>query len=196
MASGSGVAAAVALRGSSESRGLGKGMPRIAAKTVPAYDAATASMLPEFLQNLRDDRSDSVKVLDGIPLTIDYIDKMCDLLKRNISLEHLSLNRCSLGTIHAKSIADALSSKHIQLQSLYLQDNKIGAEGVMSIAESMKTNTSLNKLDLYATDATDDGERMDAIITLAQSLQSNKYLEHLDLSKNLITDYGEGKLST
>ena len=63
--------------------------------------------------------------------------------------------------------------------------NQIGSEGVEALAEVLKSNSTLQELNLFCNQAGDDGA-----IALAQALKSNSTLINLDLTDNHITSKG------
>ena len=78
-----------------------------------------------------------------------------------------------------------LANEECNLTQLYIQDSRIGDEGVAAIAEALKTNRSLRVLSLTFSGITARGAN-----ALRNMIQENDTLQRLNLSGNNIGDEG------
>ena len=111
---------------------------------------------------------------------------IADLLKNNKTIKKLNL--CCNLNINEKGIkilCDSLKYSRSQLDELDLQENFIGKEGAIFIADLLKVNKFLQDLNLDHTYIYNEG-----IEYIAKSLETNKYLKYLDLSNNKIDKNG------
>ena len=78
------------------------------------------------------------------------------------------------------TFAEALKT-NTTLQQLNLADNRIDEKGATQLAEALKGNNSIQKLDLGENDLADNGTKQ-----LAEALKTNNSLQELDLYNNII----------
>ena len=108
---------------------------------------------------------------------------IAESLKHNHSLLAINLSNCGISEKGSKAIGDALMVNR-SLQVLDLHDNPISA-GVVHIAESLKRNCSLLKINLGLCSITEKGAE-----SLAISLKENNSLQTLNLRGNYLSDRG------
>ena len=109
-------------------------------------------------------------------------------LKHNHSLLEINLGNCGISEKGAKAICEALMVNR-SLQVLDLEYNPISA-GVVHIAESLKHNRSLLKINLGACGLTEKGAE-----SLAISLKENNSLQTLILRGNYLSDRGDAHVA-
>ncbi|KAL0484116.1 NLRC3 [Acrasis kona] len=84
-----------------------------------------------------------------------------------------------------------LTSPSCTVRYLDLIGNRLGDAGVNTIAESLKTNTTINYLNLSMNDISSDGvKNMCDVLSNKTRTDTNRSLEHLDLSINRLGDAG------
>lgn len=109
--------------------------------------------------------------------------EIAEALKVNRSLTRLNLthNR-RIGNEGAKALANVLKSNiNSTLTELFLNQNEIGLEGAIAIAEAIKVNLSLAYLNLWENKIDDEGA-----IVIADALKTNITLTSLILNNNKI----------
>ena len=92
-----------------------------------------------------------------------------------------------------KEIADAcrrLQQNDPTMTELHLAYKKIGNKETKAIAQALKMNTMLQRLDLYNNQISDDGAK-----ALAEALKMNTVLQRLGLGRNQISDDGAKALA-
>ena len=102
-----------------------------------------------------------------------------------------SLDNKQVGDEGAKQICLALMDPTTKVQTLWLRNNKIGAEGARFIAFSLKRNAILNVLWLSNNNIGDLGAS-----DMAKALKTNSTLHELSLENNCIGDDGAGHIAT
>ena len=151
--------------------------------------------------------------IGGNDISVESIDSLCKALSANSSMRLLYMNDCHLTTshcvclrqllrhpIHCKieelhlslcsltsdgvgEVMSGLSDNHT-LRELYLsENNQIRSKGAVTIAIMLKTNSSLETLNL-------DWCSIDSSVELGTALESNKTLRVLELSWNALGDDG------
>ena len=106
----------------------------------------------------------------------------------NTTFPKISLSQCGISEKEGKAIGDALMVNRY-LQVLDLHGNPIST-GVVHIAESLKRNRSLLKINLSACGLTEKGAE-----SLAISLKENNSLQTLILSWNNLSDSGASHIA-
>ena len=142
---------------------------------------------------------------------------ICKALQFNHVVTHLALGRNTIGDSGVEALARALEWPDTQLSFLHLVGCKITSIGVEALARALRTNRSLEHLNLGGTnvarsatalaetlqsnqtlaylDLHDNNIESTAAIQLAQTLQDKNYtLAYLNLSRNRINAKGEAKL--
>ncbi|KAK7919736.1 hypothetical protein WMY93_011020 [Mugilogobius chulae] len=116
------------------------------------------------------------------------VQAIADAIKFNQSLISLNLQWNFIKSPATQALAQALlSNKTMQFWSKakgfssFLQENAIGNEGIVYLAESLKSNTSLQTLCLQGVSAGSPGA-----VALADSLITNQSLQTLDLRGNTV----------
>ena len=118
--------------------------------------------------------------LTGNQLADSDIVLISDSLKTNTILKRISVARCGISEEGCKAIGDALMVNRF-LQVLDLHDNPIST-GVVHIAESLKHNHSLLKINLGYCGISEKGGK-----AIGDALMVNRSLQVLDLHDNLIS---------
>ncbi|KAI7884198.1 RNI-like protein [Lichtheimia hyalospora FSU 10163] len=106
-------------------------------------------------------------------------------LRRNISLNTLTMRDCKLDSKGCAFIGEALRYNQ-SLMKLAIGLNSLNqptSEGVMAIKQALYSNRSLSDLDLSET-----GSGSEAAVALAECLPENRTLRRLDLSRNVGID--------
>jgi len=111
------------------------------------------------------------------------------LRENDPSLTELDLSYKNIGDDGVKSISDALR-KNTSLITLYLTKNDIGDDGVKSLSNTLHENTTLTELILDYNKIGDDGVK-----SLSAALRASTSLTALNLVKNMIRDEGAKSLS-
>ena len=121
------------------------------------------------------------------PLTTSHCVCLGQLLRHPIhcKIEKLYLGRCSLTSDGVGEVMSGLSDNHT-LRELYLSNNnQIRSEGAVTIATMLKTNSSLETLNLNGCSIDSSGG-----VELGTALERNKTLRELWLSWNALGDDG------
>ena len=79
------------------------------------------------------------------------------------------------------ALAETLKT-NTPLQKVYLQDNNIGVEGTVALAETLKTNTSLQEVYLQNNNIGEEGT-----VALAEALKTNTSLQIVRLKDDNIS---------
>ncbi|KAL0235758.1 hypothetical protein GEMRC1_002340 [Eukaryota sp. GEM-RC1] len=134
------------------------------------------------------------RILDGVKV-------LAEALKTNSTMEELNFNASAsaippsisialwiklsfeIVELHFKPSAKAIIPSYIT--SLFLDCNRIGAEGAIALAETLKTNITLEKLYLH-----DNSMGGEGVIALANALKTNSTVTEIILSNNVIYDEG------
>jgi hypothetical protein len=116
----------------------------------------------------------------------DGVALICDALAENNVIEVLNLSQNDFGVEGARSLARFLkANKNTRLAHLVLLGNSIGDEGVVALADGLRSNDSLRALNLGYCGISDEGA-----IALASLLSHGSHLETLDLRENQIGEAG------
>ena len=114
-----------------------------------------------------------------------YVGTFVEQLKDNTTLRMLDLSGCSLDSLSAESLAEALTTNS-HLEELNISDNtEVGEGGIQHLMHALGVNKGLKKLNLTACRLTTQSAKR-----LADALSANKYLEELNISGNLLRDIG------
>ena len=112
-----------------------------------------------------------------------------DALRSNCSLTHLyltgDLTSDRFGNSAAAAFSHALQSRGTQLTRLDLHNTSISSSSVITLAEALQSNRTLERLDLSKNKIDCSGAA-----ALAQALKTNQTLTHLQLRENKIHDLG------
>jgi len=87
---------------------------------------------------------------------------VCEALLHNTALKHLYLGTNGIGPASASAVAALLA--HDQLESLYVDCNRLGDEGVAVLAEGLAANTKLKRLSLASNRIGPEGMRALAVV--------------------------------
>ena len=124
--------------------------------------------------------------LGELSIQDDGVAMICDALAENGVIEDLDLWLNGIGVEGARSLAKFLKANGSKsLTTLSLAGNSIGDEGVVALADGMKSNASLRALSVSCCDFSDDGA-----IALASLLEHGSHLQTLHLQGNEIGEAG------
>lgn len=122
--------------------------------------------------------------MDKNPLGDEGVAALADGLRWNGHLSDLSLEYCGIGCYGAGALAqDVVANDYCRLTNLSLKGNEIEPEGVASIADSLKQNTTLTAINLADTGMGDSPISRDA---MREALVRHPTLVSLDLNLNAI----------
>ena len=169
----------------------------------PALQLATKDLKYDI--NCDNDAEDLVQLQDCYPDIVNVL-KLGDSLIKGIShvgakalaqalksidiiTLNLSGNDNAIGVDGAVALAEALHHNST-LKELFLDNNSISDDGAVALAKALHHNSTLKRLYLSSNSISDDGAE-----ALAQALCHNSTLEILDLSNNSISDYGAEALA-
>jgi hypothetical protein len=135
-------------------------------------DAAGAALLAEALE------ADAITHLrlDGNPLGGEGVQFVCAALRRNASLQSLSLAAVNAGSLGMQAIADVLGC-HPSLSVLNLNVNAFDDDSAARFAAAIGHNRILTDLFMSHVDASDAG-----LSIVAGALKTNTALERISLS--------------
>lgn len=129
-----------------------------------------------------DGRIDLCKQVVGSP----WIQTLMDSIKDNEHIEHFLLGNNIIDITGAKAIANFISNEHKpKIKTWYLAGNRINAEGIALIAESLKKDTDANALWLKRNPLKVDGAK-----AIGDMLKVNTKLQILDLHNTGLLDEG------
>ncbi|CCI40079.1 hypothetical protein ABG067_001162 [Albugo candida] len=113
--------------------------------------------------------------------------KLCDGLFINTTLKELYLEYCNISAEGSIKLAQFVAMPHIALETLSLQGNDLGDEGLYHFSLGLARSVNLKRLNLA-----DNGIRhgVAALHAFGQSLQLSKSLAHVDLTYNPIEATG------
>ena len=103
----------------------------------------------------------------------EELSKLCGVLPRNRSLEHLYILRNQLTGSSMLPMCNALIAVHSNLLTLDVSRNPIGSIGVTHLANAIEDNRRLRTLICIGVSATDDGETVEGVVALAAALERN-----------------------
>ena len=128
---------------------------------------------------LADNTTITVLSLEDVGFETAHVKKLCQALKKNTSLRHLSLGSNTL------SVPSFLPSRGFNdnLIHLDLSANGIRAQGASVVAEFLSKNHALMELSLACNKIPSA-----AAVVLGKALQRNSTLEHLDLTFNIFSN--------
>jgi len=123
----------------------------------------------------------TIKGLTKVDLSVNELgdegmDDICQALKVNTHLKSLTMGANGLTSCCGKSVEELLL-KNTTLTSLNLIDNKIGAEGVIHMANALRINSTLQNLNLNKNYLGTSG-----ITALANGIRDNHGLKYLNLN--------------
>ncbi|KAF2072213.1 hypothetical protein CYY_006479, partial [Polysphondylium violaceum] len=113
----------------------------------------------------------------------DYNDRVttyiCDILSTpHPTLKSIDMSMVNLDQDNMKEISLALSSNQCKIQSLNLESNSFGDEGIKYLIDSIESNTSLTNLDLQCC------ESYNGLEYIGKLISKNKTIKNLDWSYN------------
>ncbi|MCC2646656.1 MAG: hypothetical protein K0R02_721 [Rickettsiaceae bacterium] len=132
----------------------------------------------------------TIQKLNMVRLNNSQIKELFEAIKQNTNLYELCLRRCNIGRDEATSITNSL--KDSSLKELDLEYNKFTSEGIMTLANCLKSNKTLTALDLSHTNAfTSEVERafIEILICNTSLIRIGMSYSNIDyISKHLIQD--------
>jgi len=135
----------------------------------------------------------NTEVLEELNLSCNRIaladGRFAEALAHNDTLRVLYLNQNKIRAEGAKQLASALKNNET-LQTIGLDGNQIGDIGAMSLSKALKVNASLLEMSISANDIGYDGAQ-----SLAASLKDNNTLRSLRLRGNKICEGGSQVLA-
>ena len=147
------------------------------------------SGITAIAQALRSNNSLTYLDLRGNKFSDSAVAALGEALQSNCSLTHLYCcgveMRIHFGNSAAAAFSKALQSQDTQLTVLNLQNTSISSSCVITLAEALQSNRTLQRLDLSENEIGYLGAA-----ALAQALKKNQTLTHLQLSGNKIGDSG------
>ena len=81
-----------------------------------------------------------------------------EAMKDNTNLELLSVGVNNITDVGGLAFADFLKSNHPSLKTVNLLGNNLTDESAFAIAESLESNVTLEKLNLYRNEITEEGK--------------------------------------
>eukprot|EP01006_Ploeotia_vitrea_P042690 TRINITY_DN66651_c6_g1_i1.p1 TRINITY_DN66651_c6_g1~~TRINITY_DN66651_c6_g1_i1.p1 ORF type:complete len:755 (+),score=93.87 TRINITY_DN66651_c6_g1_i1:80-2344(+) len=145
------------------------GAPRVEASDTGAF---------EFAMALKENRSLTHLSLNKNDLNKDSGKAFGDALAHNQTLEKLELGDNSIGDEGVMSICGALKKEKCNMRTLDVSNNKIFDKGGLDIALMLRTNTTLQHLDIRQNNIKVAGE------PIAEALKSNKTVLSIDFTYN------------
>ena len=145
----------------------------------------SAHTLQQLADSLMDNKTLNDLLLSGNAWGNDTVRILAGYLKRSVSLSSFHLNVSDIGDAGATALAEVLRT-NTTLNSLDLCRNPgIGNPGVMSLCEALKVNTTLSSLNLSGTGISDAG-----VLSLVEVLKTNtSSLTSLSLSEIKISHH-------
>lgn len=110
------------------------------------------------------------------------VDTLAGLLKANSNVSELECHACKFGSHGSKQLARTLES-NTAISSLVLSmydvpsPDQIGSEGAVALADMLRTNTKLERLELLF----DKSLERQGALALVESLKHNRTLKHLKI---------------
>lgn len=137
-----------------------------------------------------------IRVLDisfnNIPVGNGVL-KYIKVLRYNQNFTDLYINDTKMNNIGAKSIAYVLKKNNCSLQTIKINNNEIGDEGAIALAEALKINDTLKYLYINNNKIGDAGAK--AFATVLGKNGGNTRLEGLYINGNPINNIGNKYLS-
>lgn len=122
-------------------------------------------------------------VIDFTPLSDDGVKALCDHLRWNGTLKHLSMQYCGITAVGAALIASR-AIKGSNIRHLSLRGNKLEGDGVTEIGRALAVGTRIEELDLADTGF---GHYIDAIEVLCDGIEKCISLSSINLDLNTLT---------
>ena len=175
----------------------------LAARCKEEAGALMKCIMREVVSNDSDDSDnshDSYDSYDWLPFVLEFVREckqdnssfQADLVRElgsSLELKTLRRRNCKINAANAVVLADVLKS-NTTVTKLDLHHNFIDDACLASLAEMLKSNTTLTKLNLCSADFGAAGAA-----SLAEALKSNTTLTKLNLSVNTIYDAGAAALA-
>ena len=148
----------------------------------------STSGMPQLVDALMANRTLTTLNIDGNVMSAECATHLAEMLKVNTTLETLSITLSFLdadsdGCLRAlaEALTDNLTLKRLDVSQNRTEFVGLHAEGLAHLAEALKVNQSLTKLDLAASLIDDEGA-----LLFVEALKVNRTLEDLNLSNNSI----------
>lgn len=153
------------------------------------FNARMTSWSPSLADTLADtiSRNARLRVLDlsHNNLGSQGLEKLCAGLANNNTLAVLDLTRNLLDERGGIALARTLLRRNKSIESLYLEQNRMGPRAWQEIAAALAENAVVTELNC-AENSIDDAQ----VAALARALRTNKGLTTLSLRENSFTDKG------
>ena len=117
-------------------------------------------------------------------LSNEFIVKILDALKTNMTIKSFNLSHNGFGIDSAKEIAAYLETNST-LEELDISNNCVGVDGAVFISDALCNNTVLKNFDISHNDIHDEGA-----IAVSKCLTCNSTLKELNISWNSISSQG------
>ena len=158
------------------------------------YECIGDSGIRFIAHALRSNNSLSYLDIRGSTFSDSAAAALGEALQSNCSLTHLYLRGfmgipVHFGNSAAAAFSKAFQSRGTQLTRLDLHDTSISSSCVITLAEGLQSNRTLERLDLSRNKIEYSGAA-----ALAQALKTNQTLTHLQLRNNTIGDSGSKEL--
>ena len=158
------------------------------------YECIGDSGIRAIAHALRSNNSLSYLDIRGSTFSDSAAAALGEALQSNCSLTHLYLRGfmgipVHFGNSAAAAFSKAFQSRGTQLTCLDLHDTSISSSCVITLAEGLQSNRTLERLDLSRNEIEYSGAA-----ALAQALKTNQTLTHLQLRNNKIGDSGSKEL--
>eukprot|EP01127_Copromyxa_protea_P012753 TRINITY_DN3343_c0_g2_i1.p1 TRINITY_DN3343_c0_g2~~TRINITY_DN3343_c0_g2_i1.p1 ORF type:complete len:796 (+),score=176.24 TRINITY_DN3343_c0_g2_i1:42-2429(+) len=144
----------------------------------------------DILEALAENTSVTSLFLDGNELEAKSFLRLNDMLQRNKTLKHLSINYVMLGDLGARTVAEGFA-KNNTVKALSASGNDLEESGMEGLIEGLKHNTTITTLILKENTISDSGCEV-----LQKFMSTNKSITYLDISNNYIGEEGASHLAT
>lgn len=117
-------------------------------------------------------------------------------LKLNNTLKFLSLKFCGIGVRGGAALSDVLSFPRTAVESLDLEGNPLGGQGLEALSLGLKINNRLQKLslaDIHILPTTDDAVLVSMQI-FGDAIAHHKTLIEVNLLRNILGEAGGSEL--
>lgn len=108
-------------------------------------------------------------------------------LSFNSCLKTLSLKHCNIEKEGGEAIGVLLATKVTAIETLEMEGNELGNDGIIALCAGLRSNDSLTDIDLSLTKF---GGDTNAILALAAAFRTTPKLKWINLDGNLIGDEG------
>lgn len=146
-------------------------------------NSLTDAGVSQLCSTLRSVTSLTALKLDNNPLKDNGCLAVAALTSHHRNLCHIDVSLCHLSANGLRSFCEVLKSSNSIVRSLVLSRNLFGEGGCAALRDLLRTNTSLQSLDVSL-----NGIGTKGLVTLCEGL-TNSTLTHLDVSRNQVEDF-------